>query len=140
MYASRAKNIKNKPIVQMDPRDQIIMQLRREIQLLRAELEYFKGQRFGANTPREQDGRKQYYLLLHWLCSSKHSLFNHKYCTFVYYIPQHDDFFICMPRLSAAALGTQSSLSSALEMARGFVIYSLDTIHFYLVIKLGIDH
>ncbi len=36
-YASRAKNIRNRPIVQMDPKEQLIAGLRHDIQLLRAE-------------------------------------------------------------------------------------------------------
>lgn len=41
-YATRTMNIKNKPIIQMDEKEQIIFNLRREIQLLRMENEYFK--------------------------------------------------------------------------------------------------
>ncbi len=33
-YATRTMNIKNKPVVQVDPKEQIIFNLRREIQLL----------------------------------------------------------------------------------------------------------
>jgi kinesin family protein 12 len=32
-YATRTMNIKNKPVIQMDPKDQIIFNLNREIKL-----------------------------------------------------------------------------------------------------------
>jgi hypothetical protein len=41
-YATRTMNIKNKPILQMDPKDQIIFNSRREIQLLKMENSYLK--------------------------------------------------------------------------------------------------
>jgi hypothetical protein len=41
-YATRTMNIKNKPVIQMDEKEQIIFNLRREIQLLRLENSYFK--------------------------------------------------------------------------------------------------
>lgn len=41
-YATRTMNIKNKPILQMDPKDQIIFNSRREIQLLKMENAYLK--------------------------------------------------------------------------------------------------
>ncbi len=41
-YATRTMNIKNKPVIQMDEKEQIIFNLRREIQLLRMENEYLK--------------------------------------------------------------------------------------------------
>ena len=41
-YATRTMNIKNKPILQMDPKEQIIFNLKREIQLLRMENGYLK--------------------------------------------------------------------------------------------------
>jgi hypothetical protein len=41
-YASRAMNIKNKPVIQMDPKEQIIYNLKREIQLLRLENDFLK--------------------------------------------------------------------------------------------------
>lgn len=41
-YATRTMNIKNKPVLQMDAKEQIIFNLRREIQLLRMENEYLK--------------------------------------------------------------------------------------------------
>jgi kinesin family protein 12 len=43
-YASRTMNIKNKPIVQMDSKAQIIYNFRREIELLKLENEYLKEQ------------------------------------------------------------------------------------------------
>jgi hypothetical protein len=42
-YATRTMNIKNKPIIQMDAKEQIILNLRREIQLLKMENDYLKG-------------------------------------------------------------------------------------------------
>jgi kinesin family protein 12 len=42
-YATRTMNIKNKPVIQMDAKDQIIYNLRREIQLLKMENDYLKG-------------------------------------------------------------------------------------------------
>eukprot|EP00002_Diphylleia_rotans_P017761 TRINITY_DN3440_c0_g1_i6.p1 TRINITY_DN3440_c0_g1~~TRINITY_DN3440_c0_g1_i6.p1 ORF type:complete len:367 (-),score=57.26 TRINITY_DN3440_c0_g1_i6:1322-2422(-) len=97
MYATRAKNIKNKPIVQMDPRDLMIMQLRREIQLLRAELEYFRGQRMGQQGSGEFDPRKQQA------------------------IPQ--------PNQPPIFPTMQSSLSNALEMARGMQSGDGESLH-----------
>jgi len=41
-YATRTMNIKNKPVLQMDEKEQIIFNLRKEIQLLRMENEYLK--------------------------------------------------------------------------------------------------
>jgi len=41
-YACRAMNIKNKPVIQMDAKEQIIYNLKREIQLLRLENEFLK--------------------------------------------------------------------------------------------------
>lgn len=41
-YATRTMNIKNKPVVQMDPKEQIIFNLKREIQLLKMENEFLK--------------------------------------------------------------------------------------------------
>lgn len=41
-YATRTMNIKNKPIVQMDAKEQIIFNLKREIQLLKMENDYLK--------------------------------------------------------------------------------------------------
>lgn len=41
-YASRAKNIKNKPRVNMDPKDALLKQYEEEIQKLRAIIELSK--------------------------------------------------------------------------------------------------
>ena len=41
-YATRTMNIKNKPIIQMDAKEQIIYNLKREIHLLKMENEYLK--------------------------------------------------------------------------------------------------
>eukprot|EP00362_Geleiidae_sp_MMETSP1317_P002069 CAMPEP_0201284540 /NCGR_PEP_ID=MMETSP1317-20130820/77323_1 /ASSEMBLY_ACC=CAM_ASM_000770 /TAXON_ID=187299 /ORGANISM="Undescribed Undescribed, Strain Undescribed" /LENGTH=112 /DNA_ID=CAMNT_0047605119 /DNA_START=579 /DNA_END=917 /DNA_ORIENTATION=+ len=43
-YASRTMNIKNKPVLQMDQKEQVIFNLRKEIQLLRIENDYLKEQ------------------------------------------------------------------------------------------------
>ena len=43
-YATRTMNIKNKPILQMDAKEQIIFGLKREIQLLKMENDYLKEQ------------------------------------------------------------------------------------------------
>ncbi|XP_065054952.1 kinesin-II 85 kDa subunit-like isoform X1 [Rhopilema esculentum] len=43
-YANRAKNIKNKPVVKMDPREQLIISMKREMKLLKAENAYFRQQ------------------------------------------------------------------------------------------------
>jgi kinesin family member 12 len=43
-YATRAMNIKNKPVIQVDNKEQIIFNLKREIQLLKLENEYLKEQ------------------------------------------------------------------------------------------------
>ena len=41
-YATRTMNIKNKPVVQMDAKEQIIYNLKREIFLLKLENDYLK--------------------------------------------------------------------------------------------------
>ena len=41
-YATRTMNIKNKPIIQMDAKEQIIYNFKREIHLLKLENEYLK--------------------------------------------------------------------------------------------------
>ncbi|OMJ79509.1 hypothetical protein SteCoe_20477 [Stentor coeruleus] len=43
-YATRAMNIKNKPVIQVDNKEQIIFNLKREIQLLKLENDYLKDQ------------------------------------------------------------------------------------------------
>jgi len=43
-YANRAKNIKNKPVVKMDSREQLIISMKREMKLLKAENVYFRQQ------------------------------------------------------------------------------------------------
>jgi kinesin family member 12 len=43
-YATRTMNIKNKPVVQVDAKEQVIFNLKREIQLLQLENQYLKGQ------------------------------------------------------------------------------------------------
>lgn len=43
-YAARTMNIKNKPIIQMDNKEQVVFNLKREIQLLKMENEYLKEQ------------------------------------------------------------------------------------------------
>jgi len=43
-YASRVMNIKNKPVVQMGQKDQIIMNLKREIELFKMENKWLKTQ------------------------------------------------------------------------------------------------
>ena len=43
-YATRTMNIKNKPVVQMDPKEQIIFTLNKEIQLLKMENDLLKSQ------------------------------------------------------------------------------------------------
>lgn len=41
-YATRARRIKNKPVVRMDPREKLILSLKREVKLLRAENQYLR--------------------------------------------------------------------------------------------------
>ncbi|EPZ35610.1 kinesin-domain-containing protein [Rozella allomycis CSF55] len=41
-YANRAKNIRNKPVIQMDPRDELIMQYKRENKILKSENLYLR--------------------------------------------------------------------------------------------------
>ncbi|XP_033126707.1 kinesin-like protein KIF12 isoform X2 [Anneissia japonica] len=41
-YANRAKRIKNKPVVKMDPRERYILSLKREVKLLRTENQYLR--------------------------------------------------------------------------------------------------
>jgi len=48
-YATRTMNIKNKPIIQMDAKEQIIFNLKREIYLLKLENEYLKEQVYRLN-------------------------------------------------------------------------------------------
>ena len=43
-YASRTMNIKNKPIIQMDQKDQIIFNLQKEVEMLRMENAYLRDQ------------------------------------------------------------------------------------------------
>ena len=52
-YATRTMNIKNKPVIQMDAKEQIIFNLKREIHLLKLENEYLKDQiyRLNGNKP-----------------------------------------------------------------------------------------
>eukprot|EP00825_Cyclidium_porcatum_P038331 TRINITY_DN4421_c0_g1_i4.p1 TRINITY_DN4421_c0_g1~~TRINITY_DN4421_c0_g1_i4.p1 ORF type:complete len:230 (+),score=45.51 TRINITY_DN4421_c0_g1_i4:124-813(+) len=54
-YAARTMNIKNRPVVQMDQKDQIIYNLQREIELLRMENKYLREQlqRVSNNLPIE---------------------------------------------------------------------------------------
>lgn len=49
-YATRAKNIKNAPAVQMDPQQAALAALRRELKVLRAENAYLRDQLIMANT------------------------------------------------------------------------------------------
>ena len=48
-YATRTMNIKNKPVIQMDAKEQIIYNLKREIYLLKLENEYLKEQVYRLN-------------------------------------------------------------------------------------------
>jgi kinesin family member 12 len=48
-YATRTMNIKNKPIIQMDAKEQIIYNLKREIHLYKLENEYLKDQIYRLN-------------------------------------------------------------------------------------------
>eukprot|EP00050_Salpingoeca_kvevrii_P012961 m.25973 g.25973 ORF g.25973 m.25973 type:complete len:775 (+) comp4517_c0_seq1:364-2688(+) len=43
-YASRAKRIQNKPVIRMDPQQQLILALQREIRLLQTECKYLREQ------------------------------------------------------------------------------------------------
>jgi len=43
-YANRAKNIRNKPVVKMDPKEQLLQRIKREVKLLKAENLYFREQ------------------------------------------------------------------------------------------------
>jgi hypothetical protein len=43
-YANRAKKIKNKPIIKMDPREKLILTLKRELKILRQENHYLRQQ------------------------------------------------------------------------------------------------
>lgn len=45
-YASRAKNIQNKPRINEDPKDTMIREFQDEISRLKAELEQFSGGKF----------------------------------------------------------------------------------------------
>ena len=48
-YANRAKRIQNRPVVRMDPQEQYIMSLKREIKLLKSENTYLKQQMKGVS-------------------------------------------------------------------------------------------
>jgi hypothetical protein len=48
-YATRTMNIKNKPVIQMDQKEQIIYNLKREIYLLKLENDYLKEQVYRLN-------------------------------------------------------------------------------------------
>lgn len=52
-YAARAKNIRNAPAVQVDPREAATAALRREVRILRAENAFLRDQLFHASLPRE---------------------------------------------------------------------------------------
>ena len=41
-YAERAKQIRNKPIIQMDPREELILQLKKELKQTKEEVKAFK--------------------------------------------------------------------------------------------------
>ena len=43
-YANRAKKIKSKPVVKMDPREKLIVSLKREVKVLRQENHYLRQQ------------------------------------------------------------------------------------------------
>ena len=43
-YATRARNIQNRPMIQMDPKEQLIFNLRQEAKLLRLENEFLRQQ------------------------------------------------------------------------------------------------
>ncbi|XP_064619151.1 uncharacterized protein LOC135482748 isoform X2 [Lineus longissimus] len=55
-YANRAKKIKNKPIVKMDPREKLILTLKRELKILRQENHYLRQQ---LNFPEKPRGKLQ---------------------------------------------------------------------------------
>lgn len=56
-YASRAKNIENKPRINEDPKDAMIREFHDEISRLRAELEKYGGANFDmANAQKGPDG------------------------------------------------------------------------------------
>ncbi|KAK3233486.1 hypothetical protein CYMTET_56226 [Cymbomonas tetramitiformis] len=65
-YATSAKNIKNKPVVQMDPQDTLVLALRREVQLLRTENTFLREQLAGKATPGypQLDVQKPYLSLM----------------------------------------------------------------------------
>jgi len=48
-YASRAKNIQNKPKINEDPKDTMIREFQDEISRLKAELEQFSGGKYNLN-------------------------------------------------------------------------------------------
>lgn len=50
-YASRAKRVKTKPMVRMDPRELLILSLRREVRLLRMENSYLRQQMLNGGSP-----------------------------------------------------------------------------------------
>ncbi|XP_071848159.1 uncharacterized protein [Apostichopus japonicus] len=56
-YATRARRIKNKPVVRMDPREKLILSLKREVKLLRAENQYLRQRiEYPAQEPEVQMG------------------------------------------------------------------------------------
>ncbi len=57
-YASRAKNIQNKPRINEDPKDTMIREFQDEIARLKAELEQFSGGRLNFDGPVGPDGKQ----------------------------------------------------------------------------------
>ncbi|XP_074641456.1 uncharacterized protein LOC141899193 [Tubulanus polymorphus] len=55
-YSNRAKKIKNKPVIKMDPREKLILTLKRELKILRSENHYLRQQ---LNFPEKPKGRLQ---------------------------------------------------------------------------------
>jgi kinesin family protein 3/17 len=56
-YASRAKNIQNKPRINEDPKDTMIREFQDEIARLKAELEQFSGGKLNFDGPVGPDGK-----------------------------------------------------------------------------------
>lgn len=57
-YASRAKRIQNKPLLRMDPQQQLIIALKREVRMLRSECAYLRSQVDGSAGAKVMEGAR----------------------------------------------------------------------------------
>ncbi|CAH1801712.1 unnamed protein product [Owenia fusiformis] len=77
-YANRAKKIKNKPVIRMDPREKLIMTLKREVKTLRQENVYLRQQLDFPDRPKGQQLKENDPRFLEWLKQQKQTNKNGK--------------------------------------------------------------